>query len=439
MIGRVVGSYRLIDKLGDGGMGAVYKGVDEMIGREVAIKMLRPDIARQPEILERFRAEAVTLAKLNHQGIATLYNFFREGDEYFMAMEFVPGCTLENELQRQGRIASGQAVEIAAKALEAIEHAHQLGILHRDIKPANIMLTPSGTVKMTDFGIARVLGAARMTREGRIVGTLEYIAPERVKGQEADHRSDLYSLGIVLYEMLAGRLPFEATTDYDLMRAHLEQTPPPLAGVQAACPPALEQVMLRALAKDPEQRFATAVEFRDALLTASENLPKPTRLAEAPAVLKPTRLDQPAKASKRSPKWTYVAAAAGVFVLAAGLVAYRFLNRPAPPPAPAATISVPTAPPPAPPGMESGSAPVIPGLAEKPSVDDLLEQGKSMAGTPPTAGPAKPATSARSKSRSDAARRKAALRALGEEENTTHGAAPKSDARRSDALKALEK
>src|SRR5512140_2292207 len=157
MTGGTVGNYRLVEKVGEGGMGAVYKGVDLMVEREVAIKMLRPEIARQPEVVERFRAEAVALAKLNHPNIATLYSFFREGDEYFMVMEFVMGRTLESIIRDSPALAVEQAVAISSQVLDAIEHAHTYGILHRDIKPANIMLTASGQAKVTDFGIARVL------------------------------------------------------------------------------------------------------------------------------------------------------------------------------------------------------------------------------------------------------------------------------------------
>ena len=218
MIPQTVGNYRLVEKLGEGGVGTVYLGVDVMLERKVAIKMLLPEIASQQDIVERFRAEAVTLARLNHPSIATLFNFFCEGNQYYMVMEYVPGRTLETVIREMGALRVDLAVAVMSKALDGIEHAHELGVLHRDLKPANIMLMDSGGVKVMDFGIARLLGAARMTRSGRIVGTLEYLAPERVRGQEGDLRSDLYSMGIVLYEMLTGRLPFTSDSDYDLMR-----------------------------------------------------------------------------------------------------------------------------------------------------------------------------------------------------------------------------
>jgi eukaryotic-like serine/threonine-protein kinase len=309
---RVVGNYKLLRELGSGAMGLVYEGVDVMVERPVAVKMLRAEIARQPDLIERFRVEATTLAKLNHPAIATLYSFFREGDDYYMVMEFVRGRTLEDVIRQSGRLPAQSAAEIMRQMLDGVAHAHRLGVLHRDIKPANIMINVEGQVKVTDFGIARVLGASRMTREGRIIGTLEYIAPERIRGDEADARSDLYSAGIVLYEMLSGRLPFLSETDFSLLQAHLNQPPPPMASVGVPCPPALEAIAMRAMAKAPADRFQNAEQFRDALAallqahahaTRSHALPpvppvpgemKPTRLADPnpapPSIMAPTRL-----------------------------------------------------------------------------------------------------------------------------------------------------
>ncbi len=164
LTGRTAGTFRIQDKLGEGGMGAVYRGVDTMVERTVAVKVLKPEIAGNPEIVERFRTEAVTLARLNHPSIATLYTFFREGAEYFMVMEFVSGSTLEDAIRSTGAMPWRQATDIMLRILEALEHAHHYGVLHRDIKPANIMLPKLGGVKVTDFGIAQVLGAARQTR-----------------------------------------------------------------------------------------------------------------------------------------------------------------------------------------------------------------------------------------------------------------------------------
>jgi len=266
MIGVVAGNYKLVDKIGEGGMGSVYRGIDMMLEREVAIKVLRPELARQPDIVERFRVEAVTLAKLNHPNIATLFSFFRQGDDYFMVMEFVRGETLENRIRRMGPMDPTTAIPIFCQALEGIEHAHRMGIIHRDIKPANMMLTQSGSIKVMDFGIARVLGTARMTKQGSVIGTIEYMSPEQVMGQETDGRSDIYSLGILLYEMLTGRVPFTGTSDYQLMQCQIQMPPTPPRVFAANIPPPIELAIMRALSKNPADRPQTAAEFRQILV-----------------------------------------------------------------------------------------------------------------------------------------------------------------------------
>ncbi|MCA1816819.1 MAG: SUMF1/EgtB/PvdO family nonheme iron enzyme [Acidobacteria bacterium] len=266
MSGQVVGNYKLVEKIGEGGMGAVFRGVDLMLEREVAVKVLRPELASQPQVVERFRSEAITLAKLNHPNIATLYSFFRQSNDYFMVLEFVRGETLD-KLMGVGRpMPCEQALALFSQALEGIEHAHRFGIVHRDIKPGNMMLTETGTLKVLDFGIARVLGTARMTRAGHLIGTVEYMSPEQVRGQETDARSDIYSLGLLLYEMLTGRVPFTSDSEFDLMKSQVEDVPPPPRTHVAHLPEEIERAILRALSKKPEERFQTAGEFRAALV-----------------------------------------------------------------------------------------------------------------------------------------------------------------------------
>jgi serine/threonine-protein kinase len=294
MIGRLVGNYKILEKIGEGGMGAVWRGVDIMLDREVAIKMLRPELAGNAEIVGRFRSEAVTLARLNHPNIATLYAFLRQGNDFFMVMEYVRGETLSNAIARLGAMHCAQALGLFCQALEGVHHAHQLGIIHRDIKPANVMLTPNGSIKVMDFGIARALSAARMTRTGHLIGTLEYMAPELIQGQGGDVRSDIYALGMLLYEMLAGRLPFESNSDYELMRAQVEAAPPPPRHFAPHLPVAVEQALMRALAKRPDARFQTAADFRAALLSSAQatGARQSQSLANAPLPdgLKETRL-----------------------------------------------------------------------------------------------------------------------------------------------------
>ncbi len=269
MIGNIIGSnFKIEAKLGEGGMGAVYRGLDMMLEREVAIKALRPELASQTQVVERFRSEAVTLAKLNHPNIATLYNFFRQGDEFYMVLEFVRGETLDNIISQRGAMPVEQAVPLFCKVLDGIDHAHEMGIVHRDIKPANMMLTDKGALKVLDFGIARILGTARMTKAGHLIGTIEYMAPEQVKGLETDARSDIYSLGMLLYEMLTGRVAFDIQNEFELMKAQIEQMPPPPRQLNPNIPVEVEQAIMRAIAKDPNERYQTAGDFRAELLTA---------------------------------------------------------------------------------------------------------------------------------------------------------------------------
>jgi serine/threonine-protein kinase len=268
MIGQVFGNYKVTQKLGEGGMGEVFRGVDMMLEREVAIKFLRPELASQPQVVERFRSEAVTLAKLQHPNIATLYNFMRQGDSFIMVLEFVRGVTLDHVIQQRGAIPVEQAIPIFCQMLDGIQEAHSEGIIHRDIKPANMMLTERGNLKVLDFGIARILGTARMTRQGNIIGTIEYMSPEQVRGFETDARSDIYSLGMLLYEMLTSKCPFDIQNEFELMKAQIEHYPIPPRQLNPAIPEVVEQAIWRAIAKDPAQRFQSASEFRAFLLNA---------------------------------------------------------------------------------------------------------------------------------------------------------------------------
>jgi tRNA A-37 threonylcarbamoyl transferase component Bud32 len=309
MIGHTVGSYKITEKIGEGGMGAVFKGIDVMLDREVAIKMLRPELARQAQLAERFRSEAVTLARLNHPNIATLYSFLRQNDDYFMVMEYVRGETLE-QIMRRGPMNCDSAVTLFCHALEGMEYAHGMNVIHRDIKPANLMMTERGSIKLMDFGIARVLGTDRMTRAGHLVGTIEYMSPEQVKGGETDARSDIYSLGILLYEMLTGRVPFTSPSEYDLMRAQVEDPPPPPRHFAPQTPVAIEQSILRALAKNKDDRFQTASEFRLALLSGI-NAPARFNSPAANVNVNQAAQSQHVKATRLAPAGAAIPVAAG--------------------------------------------------------------------------------------------------------------------------------
>ncbi|MCP5245853.1 MAG: protein kinase [Burkholderiales bacterium] len=260
----VIGPYKIIEKIGEGGMGEVYKGLDTMLEREVAIKLMRPELINRQEIVDRFKSEAIATGRLNHSNITTLYNFGQENDQYYMALEFVPGKELEKILQN-GALPWRKAVEYAIAALEGLEYAHQLGIVHRDLKPSNIMVHDQGTVKIMDFGIARILGKARLTKTGNFIGTLEYTPPEQIQGKEGDARSDIYSLGAVLYEMLTGNTLFTGTTEFELMNAQIKEKPRALRKLKPEIPAKLEKIVLQAVEKDPAKRFTSAKEFSTAL------------------------------------------------------------------------------------------------------------------------------------------------------------------------------
>lgn len=262
MLGRVVGNYRIVEKIGEGGMGAVYRAVDEMLEREVAIKAIRPDLAREPQIVERFRAEAKILARVSHPSIAGIYSFFYDGGELFLAMELVRGRTLSEVIEAGGALPWQRAVPLFSTALEGIEQAHRAGIIHRDLKPDNLMLTEAGTLKVMDFGIARMAGSNHLTRTGLLVGTLRYIAPEQIRGEEVDQRTDIYALGTVLYQMITGRVPFDKPTDFAILKAQLDDPPVPPGSLVPDIPGWLDRAVLKALEKDPAARFQTVEEMR---------------------------------------------------------------------------------------------------------------------------------------------------------------------------------
>jgi serine/threonine-protein kinase len=282
MIGTTVGKYRILGRLGRGGMGIVYKALDETLDREVAIKVLNSDVT-DAELLKRFRAEAVSLARLNHPNIATIYELHRHQDELLMVMEFVRGESLQSLSERTGPFDPAQAAYICVQILEALAHAHRAGIVHRDLKPANVMVTETGAVKIMDFGIARVLGGEHLTHAGFMMGTPAYMAPEQVLGQEVDGRADLYSVGVIFYRLLSRELPFQADTAIGMAQKQVAETPTPLAAFRPHLPEWCEALITKALAKAPGERFQSAEAFRAAILATVA----PEPLGELPTMATP--------------------------------------------------------------------------------------------------------------------------------------------------------
>ncbi|MGC2527011.1 MAG: serine/threonine-protein kinase, partial [Candidatus Acidiferrum sp.] len=263
-VGQKLGDYEILGVLGAGGMGKVYKVRNTISDRVEAMKILLPDLAGQKDLADRFLREIKVLASLSHPNIAALRTALTLDNQLVMIMEFVDGVTLSSRLQ-QGAIPPSLAVKYIDQVLAALSYAHKQNIIHRDIKPANMMLTADGSVKLMDFGIARSASDRSLTMTGTTLGSLNYMPPEQVKGEPADNRSDLYSLGVSLYEMVTGQLPFQADSNYAMMAAHLQETPKPPIVLRPGIPQPLNQIILMALAKDPGQRFQSADAFRGAL------------------------------------------------------------------------------------------------------------------------------------------------------------------------------
>jgi WD40 repeat protein/tRNA A-37 threonylcarbamoyl transferase component Bud32/energy-coupling factor transporter ATP-binding protein EcfA2 len=286
-IGRRIGKYEITERVGSGGTAEVYKALHPDLDRDVAIKMIHPHLTRDPGFVDRFRREARTVAALRHPGIVQVHDFDVQDNTCYMVMELVPGETLEQRLrahhERGEWLSLDEALRIFASAAEAVAYAHAKGVVHLDLKPSNVMITPQGQPILTDFGLSRIVSAERLTASGAIRGTPAYMSPEQCQGEGSDKQSDVYSLGVMLYELATGTLPFQGDTPIEFIFKHLSEPLPPPRSIRPDLPIALEQVILRSLEKAPADRYQSAQELLDALKQAVPSVAGLPALAQAVA------------------------------------------------------------------------------------------------------------------------------------------------------------
>jgi serine/threonine-protein kinase len=287
------GRYHIEELLGQGGMSAVYKATDPNLGRVVAIKLIHPHLSSDPEFVRRFEEEAKAVAQLRHPNIIQVYDFNHDGDVYFIVFEFVPGETLQARLKRlhqaNRRLDLEHTIQVGAGVADALVYAHERGLIHRDIKPANVMLNVNNDPILMDFGIVKIMGGTQHTATGAVMGTARYMSPEQIKGQRIDERTDIYSLGVMLFEMAGGRAPFEAESAMTVMMMHVSDPVPDLRQLRPDVPGPLVRIINQALAKDRANRFQRVAEIATALRT--------TDLLAPPLPPEVTMLDSPPEAT----------------------------------------------------------------------------------------------------------------------------------------------
>lgn len=328
--------YRLKDRIAIGGMGEVWAAQDEIILRDVAIKILKPEYLGDPTFIERFRTEAKHAAKVNHEGIADVYDYGEDEGSAYLVMELVPGDSLAKILDREKSLEPNKVLDIIAQTARALDAAHAAGLVHRDIKPGNLLITPDGKVKITDFGIARVADQVSLTATGQVMGTVQYLAPEQATGKPASPQTDLYSLGIVAYECLAGKRPFTGETQMAIAMAQIKEAPEPLPDTIGE---SIRQLVMDCLEKKPENRVAGALELAqraEALLGRPARGANNTRLIttvideEDPGttVLEVTEEKQPEKPPM---VWPWIAVIVALVITALSLVVAMLSNTSASP------------------------------------------------------------------------------------------------------------
>jgi serine/threonine-protein kinase len=319
------GRYSLGETIGLGGMAEVFRGTDVRLGRDVAVKVLRADLARDPAFQARFRREAQSAASLNAPCIVSVYDTGEDNGVPYIVMEYVEGRTLRDILQTEGRLLPQRALEVAADICAALDVAHGAGIVHRDIKPANVMLTPRGEVKVMDFGIARAVAdtSSTMTQTAAVIGTAAYLSPEQARGEHVDARSDIYSTGCLLYELVTGTPPFTGDSPVAVAYQHVREDPTPPSAYDETMPPQVDSVVLKAMAKNPVNRYQSADEMREDLLRAAAGEPVLATpfLREPEPTIVPTNGLRVAEERRRGPLLAVFAAVLlGVILLVAFLV-----------------------------------------------------------------------------------------------------------------------
>ena len=285
MVGEKIGQYRVIERLGAGGMGHVYRAIDESLGRDVALKILD---AGTDNAAARLRSEAAALARINHPGIATVHGLVEDDGRLVMVMEFVRGNTLQHMLEHVGVLTPQRAADFCMQALAVLEHAHDAGVVHRDLKPGNLMIAENGAIKILDFGIARLNDSVGLTMDGTMLGTPAYMAPEQVLGHPIDARTDLYAMGVVFFRLITAALPFKGGTPFEMAQSQVNDPPMKATDARPDLPAWVDAILARALAKQPADRFQSAAEFRRAFASMSE--PGATKLAAAAAALEVTEV-----------------------------------------------------------------------------------------------------------------------------------------------------
>lgn len=273
MIGKILeGRYEIVSELGGGGMARVYRGQDRLLNRNVTIKILREQYASDKEFLARFQREAQAVASLSHPNVVSIYDVGQEDGLHYLIMEYVEGRSLKDLISERAPLPPLEAIDISLQICDALEHAHENGVIHRDIKPHNILITRNGRVKVTDFGIAQAVSEVTMSHSGTMIGSVHYLAPEQARGGVIGATADIYSLGIVLYEMLTGDLPFHGETPVAVALKHLQESPRPVSVLNPNVPPALERIVMRTLEKDPSRRYPSAAALRSDLLAVKNAL-----------------------------------------------------------------------------------------------------------------------------------------------------------------------